>query len=97
MLYGGVEALRFRDRFTPVIIILVIWLRNQFLVAACIFESWRRVGVLLGHGKVTVELFDPQMPQGRISKEVFPCVVQVEVKIRIIRILLNVGIRSWRP
>jgi len=62
MLYGRIEALRFRDRFTPVIIILVIWLRNQALVAAFIFESWR-VSVLLGQSKVTVELFDPQMPQ----------------------------------
>ena len=94
MLYGGIEALRLRDRFTPVIIILVIWLRNQALVAACIFESWR-VSVLLGQSKVTVELFDPQMPQGSISKEVFACVIQVEVRIRIVGILFNVGVRSW--
>ena len=88
------ESAYFCCKFTPVIIILVIWLRNQLFVAARIFESWR-VGVLLGHGKVTVELFDPQMPQGSISKEVFACVIQVEVRIRIVWILLNVGIRSW--
>ena len=94
MLYGGMEELRFRDRFTPLVKILVIWLRNQALVAACIFESWR-VSVLLGQSKVTVELFNPQMPQGSISKEVFSCVIQEEVRIRIVWILFNVGIRPW--
>ena len=87
--------LRFRDRFTPVILIIVIWLRNQLFVAARILESWR-IHILLGHREIPIELLDPHVAQQRITKKVFTCMVQVEVRVWVIWILLDVPVGTWR-
>ena len=96
MLHGAAEALAFCHPLGPFVVALVVWLRNDALVAAGVLgRAPNEAFVCLC--EVTIVLLNPQVPQRGAPKQVLGNSVHIEVRIWIVRVLLDVIGCSWRP
>ena len=96
MLHGAAEALAFCHPLGPFVVALVVWLRHDGLVAASVLDR-APSDMFVRLCKVAIVLLNSQVAQRGAPKQVLAYDGHIELRIWILRMLLDVPGCSRRP